>query len=291
MEILLGVYLLWFWSFVASAIVTGVGVEHWYYGEDVPELSKRLGLWINTLAWPFQILTFPLLFSALSSTRLDQLGLTTRRFGRNILAGIAGMLALTPPVFGVYWLVRYLYAEAGEHGVEQHALEIIAGQRLFPAEWVMLIFMAMIAAPFLEELTFRGVLQSWLGTRRWGGHLAMLGALTFAVVSRRKDLLAAWPEGIRSLAMAAMPALFVLGLLPIYLLVCWRSRTPLGPAIFGTSLLFACVHTEVWPTPVPLFVLALGLGILAQRTRSLVGPIVLHSLFNGVSCVQLLMGW
>jgi membrane protease YdiL (CAAX protease family) len=104
-------------------------------------------------------------------------------------------------------------------------------------------------------------------------------------------LVAAWPEGMRSLALAATPALFVLALAPIYLLVCWRSRTPLGPALFGTSLLFAYVHASVWPTPVPLFVLALGLGALAQRTRSLVGPIVLHSLFNGVSCVQLIMGW
>jgi membrane protease YdiL (CAAX protease family) len=72
-------------------------------------------------------------------------------------------------------------------------------------------------------------------------------------------------------------------------LLVWRlSRTPVPPAIFGTSLLFACIHTSVWPTPVPLFVLALGLGVLAQRTQSLVGPIVLHGLFNGISCVLLL---
>ncbi|HEY7423051.1 MAG TPA: CPBP family intramembrane glutamic endopeptidase [Gemmataceae bacterium] len=292
MEILLGVYLIWFfWPAVVDALLKGIGWKHWYYGDGVAEMPKRLGLWINLLAWPFQVLTFPLLFSAFSGTRLEQLSLTTRRFGRNVLAGVVGMLALIAPVFGVYKLVQELYVRSGEHGVEQHALEIIAQQSLFPAEWVMLVFTAMVAAPFLEELTFRGVLQPWLAARRWGGHLAMLGALTLAVVFRGNDLLAAWPEGIRSLTLAAMPALFVLGLMPIYLLVCWRSRTPLGPAIFGTSLLFACVHTAVWPTPVPLFVLALGLGILAQRTRSLVGPIVLHSLFNGVSCVQLLLGW
>jgi membrane protease YdiL (CAAX protease family) len=284
------VYLIWFfWPFAASAIIMGLGVKHWYYSDDAAELPNRLGLWVRTLAWPFQLLTFPLLFSALSGTRLDQLGLTTRRFGHNVLAGIAGMLALTPPVLGVYWLVRYLYAQSGEHGVESHALEVIARQSLFPAEWVMLVFTATVAAPFLEELTFRGVLQPWLAARRWGGHLAMVGALTLAVAFRGDDLFAAWPKGIRSLTLAASPALFVLALVPIYLLVYWRSRTPLGPALFGTSLLFACVHTSVWPTPVPLFVLALGLGALAQRTRSLVGPIVLHGLFNGVSCVQLLL--
>jgi membrane protease YdiL (CAAX protease family) len=160
---------------------------------------------------------------------------------------------------------------------------------LFPLEWLMLIFSAMISAPLLEELTFRGVLQPWLAARRWGGHLAMLGALALAVEARWGALRAAWPEGIASLAAAAAPVLFVLALLPIYLLVCWRSRTPMGPALFGTALLFACVHSTVWPTPIPLFVLALGLGALAQRTGSLVGPIVLHSLFNGISCAQLLL--
>jgi membrane protease YdiL (CAAX protease family) len=81
----------------------------------------------------------------------------------------------------------------------------------------------------------------------------------------------------------------MLALVPIYLLVWWRGRTPVALAIFATAALFASVHASVWPTPIPLFILALGLGALAHRTRSLVGPIVLHGLFNGVSCVQLLV--
>lgn len=289
MEILLGVYLAWFfWPAAAYAVVTGLGVEHWYYREGDTELPKRLGLWASTLAWPLQMLTFPLLFAALSGTRPEQLGLTLRRFGRNVLAGVVGTAALAPPVFGIYWLVRYLYTLAGQQGSEKHFLEVIAQQGLYPAEWGMLIFTAVIAAPFLEELAFRGVLQPWLVGRRWGSHLTMLAALAVALDYRRGDLLDAWPKGIHALAVAGTPALFVLALVPIYLLICWRGRTPLGPAIFAASLLFACVHATVWPTPVPLFALALGLGVLAYRTRSLVGPIVLHGLFNAISCVQLL---
>src|SRR5207244_297023 len=37
-----------------------------------------------------------------------------------------------------------------------------------------------------------------------------------------------------------------------------------------------------------LFPLGLGLGFLAYRTQSLVGPLVLHSAFNGISCLALL---
>jgi membrane protease YdiL (CAAX protease family) len=290
MEILAALYLVWyFWPITVSLMLKGVGVQHWYYGDDALEVPLRLELWVRTFALPLQILTVPLLFSAFSKTRPDQLGLTRRRFGRNVLAGLVGWLLLSPPVFAIFQLLRYPSSQSGEHTVEHHALEKIAHQQLFPAEWVMLFFTAMVAAPIVEELIFRGVLQPWLAARRWGGHAAMLGALVLAVVFRWQPLRDAWPEGISALATAATPALFVLVLTPIYLLVCWRSRTPLGPALFGTSLLFACIHATVWPTPVPLFVLSLGLSFLAYRSDSLVGPIVLHGLFNGVSCVQLLL--
>ncbi len=272
---------------VIYAALKGLGFAHWYYGDNDTEIEKRLGLWVNTFASPFQVLTFPLIFAAFSGTRPHQLGLTTHRLGRNVLAGLASLAVLMPLVFGVKALVDWLYGQGGEKGIEQHALETIAQQHLYPSEWLLLFYTAMVAAPLREELIFRGVLQPWLAERRWGGHAAMLGALVLSLWYRGERLLAAWPEGFSSVAEAAAPVLFVLALVPIYLPVWWFSRTNLAPAIFGTSLLFACIHS-VWPTPIPLFVLALGLGMLAQRTRSLVGPIVLHSLFNSFSCVQLL---
>ena len=61
-------------------------------------------------------------------------------------------------------------------------------------------------------------------------------------------------------------------------------------AIWASSALFAAVHSQVWPSPVPLFVLAIGLGYLYLRTRSLVGPVVVHGMFNAVSAVSLLLG-
>lgn len=302
-EVFIGVLLVWlFWPALAQSTLQAIGFYRWYYGPEFIAAAKdendasgdkkqaraRMSLWPSALAAPLQALTFPLLFAALSGTRPAQLGLTMRRFGRNTFYGVAGVLILTPIVFGIYALVRYLYAHFGGAGLEKHPLEVIAEQHLFPGEWVLLFFTAMLAAPLREELTFRGVLQPWLAMRPWGGHAAMLGALALTVIYRWDHLIASWSQP-RALATAATPALFVLGLVPVYCWV-WRiSRTPAAPAIFGTSLLFACIHTAVWPTPVPLFVLALGLGALTQRSGNLVGPIVLHSLFNGVSCVQLLL--
>jgi membrane protease YdiL (CAAX protease family) len=301
-ELLLGLLLAWwFWPAMVEATLQSLDFYRWFYGpelvaaaesktidpEERRQAASRLGLWPSALAAPFQVLTFPLLFSALSGTRPEQLGLTRRRLGRNALAGVVGVLVLSPIVFAAFWLLQRLY---GQGGVERHALETIAQQPLFPSEWLLLLITAMIAAPVREELTFRGVLQPWLAARPWGGLVAMLGALALAVLYRWDRMLAAWPQGVGALAEAATPALVVLALLAVHGLV-WRcSRTPEAPAIFGTAVLFSFIHTGVWPTPIPLLVLALGLGLLAQRTRSLVGPIVLHSLFNGISCVQLLLG-
>jgi membrane protease YdiL (CAAX protease family) len=61
-------------------------------------------------------------------------------------------------------------------------------------------------------------------------------------------------------------------------------------AIWASAALFAAVHSHVWPSPVPLVVLAVGLGYLYLRTRSLVGPIVVHAMFNAVSALYLVLG-
>ncbi len=53
-------------------------------------------------------------------------------------------------------------------------------------------------------------------------------------------------------------------------------------SIIITSLLFAAVHQnpEHWPA---LFVLALGLGYVYERSGSLLQPVFMHALFNGVT--------
>jgi membrane protease YdiL (CAAX protease family) len=61
------------------------------------------------------------------------------------------------------------------------------------------------------------------------------------------------------------------------------ARTAL--AVWSSSALFAAAHSSVWPTPIPLFLLALGLGYLAARTRSWAAGAVTHILFNAVSTV------
>lgn len=58
-------------------------------------------------------------------------------------------------------------------------------------------------------------------------------------------------------------------------------------AVLGSSIFFAALHSQAWPAPVPLVILALVLGWMARRTQSLIGPIVLHALFNLCSYIAL----
>jgi membrane protease YdiL (CAAX protease family) len=303
-EVLLALLLVsQFWPAAAYQFLLASGFYRRHYGDELVALASadpahpeaadgalttlrnqayyRLKLWATVLAFPFQAVTIPLLLYGASGTRPEQLGLTAGHLGRNLLAGTLGAVVLTPVVQGVNWLVKVLYLAAGAGGVQEHPLTQVARQGPAPAEWVLLVLTAMLAAPVLEELMFRGMLQPWLAARRWGGHAAMAATLVLALLACRGR---AGP-----LLERAAPVEFVLILVPFYLAVWRRSRTPVPPAIFGTALLFAYVHVDVWPDPVALFVLALGLGVLAWRTRSLVGPILLHSLFNGVSCVRLLL--
>jgi membrane protease YdiL (CAAX protease family) len=59
-------------------------------------------------------------------------------------------------------------------------------------------------------------------------------------------------------------------------------------ALWGTSLLFAAVHTNL-VTFVPLLVLALVLTALYERTNNLLAPITAHAMFNALNFGRLIL--
>jgi hypothetical protein len=85
------------------------------------------------------------------------------------------------------------------------------------------------------------------------------------------------------------PVLFVLVMLAGAGMLYWLSRSRIALGIYATALLFGIIHVRVWPTPIPLFLLGLGLGYIAYRTQSVVPAIVTHATFNGVMVVVLLV--
>jgi membrane protease YdiL (CAAX protease family) len=284
------------WPAVVMQLLDGVGFFPWFYSVDVIALARdgrsaqallaqaRLVLWLSCLAFPFQVVTIPVLFNLVSGTRPYQLGLTCHRGLQNLLVGGSAAFLLTPLVYGIHIAVTVLFSRWGQGPGEDHPL-VLLRHGIRPTEVAALVFTVLVAAPVLEELLVRGVLQRWCARRPWGGHLALALALATALAKRWDGITRALGHEPGLLLHELSPALFVLALVPSYLVVWKVSRSPFGPALFGTALLFAAGHAVVWPSPVALFVLALGLGQLAHRTQSLIGPIVVHASFNAVGCV------
>lgn len=276
--------------------------------QHLDQVAILCRLWGSLIALPLQIAVIVFGFRLASGARPYQLGLTLRRGPMDFALGFTFWLGLTPVVYLLHLLAVIGYITVAGHKPAVHPLLELAQQRPAGQLWLMVV-QAVLVAPILEELLFRGVLQPWLSRRRWGGDLAMFLALGCALALRSGST-ALLPTERENILTALAPALFVLAMIPAYRLFDWAAakgrpafvswmldglatrdpedRERAARAIVGTAMLFASFHAAVWPTPIPLFGLGLGLGWLAYRTQSLVAPITLHVLFNAVGVGMLL---
>lgn len=289
------ILVLFLWPVLARDVLMESGFFRWVYGPDFPRtwlelmqapdsamLRARATPWISALSFPFQVLSVLLVVRLGSGTRPYQLGLTWHRFRQNFRLGALGFMVLTPLSYGVLLLVQ------PEGGGEEHAFTRVVVNRATRLELTAIIFVAVVVAPIVEELLFRGVLLRWEVCRGGGGLLSMMLALLFSLHQRWDRLETGWSSrDWEMLWQALLPTLFVLGVVPVFVVARWWRGAAAG-AIVGTALCFAAGHVT-WPHPIPLFILGLGLGWLAQRTQSLLGPILLHALFNGVACATFVL--
>ena len=98
------------------------------------------------------------------------------------------------------------------------------------------------------------------------------------------------PLYITAIGMMFLLVIFAI-VLTIGLAVLWNGRRHGRRhyrSVYVSAAFFGLVHSGVWPSPIPLFFLGLGLGWLAVRTRGVLVPIVVHGLFNAVSAVYVL---
>ena len=290
------VFFVYFWPSVAFESLRSTGFFAWYYPDQPSNGQARQQLWTTPLAFPFQVATVLGLAFLFLGVRPAALGLTRQRLVRNVALGFGCAALLTPLVVGLHQLLVALYKQGLGVAEQKHPLARLGETNLTGLEWGLLLFTAIVAAPVVEELLFRGVFQPAAGKSRWGG-LVGIGLAAVLIALIRQDQFSAavrqlrdadWTAAMPTVLDALAPVAFLLATVLVFFLTASRSRDYTGPAILGTSVLFAMVHAGVWPSPIALFVLSLGLGWLKERTRSLVGPIVLHSLFNAVNCVMLM---
>jgi membrane protease YdiL (CAAX protease family) len=274
------------------------GFYRWYFGVSLLDEKapfERMSLWARTAAFPLQMMLFFFLLHIRGRLELYQLGLTPVRLLPNITLGFRAWLVLTPIVFAVMIGAEKAYALWSPF--ETHPLVEAAQKQMPVIEWGWIFFLAVIAAPVTEELMFRGLIQRWAQVRLWGPDAILVAAFVFALYTRSKDLETALSRAdshdrLVALVNGTAPALFILLMIPGYIyseVFAWRwlPYPNAARSIYATSLLFAAVHSSVWPSPIPLFVMSLGLGFVAYRTQSLIPSITFHALFNLVSCIAM----
>ena len=192
----------------------------------------------------------------------------------DVARGAVAGVVFTPVVHAVYWLIRTLNAAAG--GAEREHPLALLGAGKSPGEVAFFVLSVCVVVPWTEELLFRGVMLRWLGRR------AANAAPVFAVA-----LLFAGTEGA-ALNPRLAPTLFVVALAALTVATTRLRAARTVRAVLASSALFAAAHSSVWPSPVPLFVLACGLGYLTVRTGRITAAVVAHGLFNAVSTVILI---
>jgi membrane protease YdiL (CAAX protease family) len=238
------------------------------------EANTLRGLWANLFALPAAL---GCLWLALRSAYPTYRPLKPDRGSAAL--GVCAWLALAPLVLALNAIVNALAHESGLTP-ETHPLAKLGARPLF--DRVLFAFEACVSAPVREEVLFRGLLLSWCVGR-----------------SRDRGLRSARPWIVMALAVGLAvvlgerrtgPTAFAVLLALLLGCVCALKKTGARRAqgVVATAALFAVVHSGVWPNPVALFVLGVGLGWLAVRTNGILVPVVVHGLFNAVSVVFVL---
>jgi len=219
------------------------------------------------------LLTLVIVFS--SATQRD-MGLPefAHEFGRDIKIGAVTWLAALLPVYTIQSLLATTVSEESSHPLIKMVQREPNGPLLFVA-----FISAVIVAPICEECGFRLLLQGWLEKfedSRLGWRMRRLHESPHDLPPESADESTGAPPDGASAATEltddeqfAQPPRRGLGVLP-------HGWIP----ILASSLLFALAHLGYGPDPVALFVLAVMLGYVYQRTHRIIPCIVTHMLFN-----------
>ncbi len=214
-----------------------------------------------------------------SGAGLLELGLDLRGWQLQVQEGLTAALLMTPLVCAIQLAAIRIWTPQS-HPVEQMVLD---GLTLPVA--LLAVVSTMVLAPLIEELLFRGMFQRWVA--RWLPEPSPAGTSTLA------NDASAGGDGdsreLREVSLGDPPASaqsdpVAPGQPPPRA----SSRTLFLPILL-TSLIFAGMHLPQWPAPIAIFPLSVALGLLFERTGSLLAVVTMHSAFNGLNTLLLLL--
>jgi membrane protease YdiL (CAAX protease family) len=256
-------------------------------------MTNILRVAVGVAALPIQLMLLLLASKLLFPQRSRVASLPPLSVARTGYAGLVAIAVLlwavlTPPILifhaGVLEIFTALNWKPDEHPAAKFVSDTSLAQFLF-------LLSVCVAAPLMEEILFRGVLLPWAigGRERDAGPL---NAPPLAPPAFRPWFVMGFAVLLSATRGSVGPIVFA-GVLTVGLAVVWTTvwrgkRHVRG--VYASAALFAMVHSAVWPSPIPLFLLGLGLGWCAVRTRGVLVPAMVHGLFNAVSAVYVLRG-
>lgn len=287
---LIDVLLMFFGWIIAQTL--GIGLAKAIFGNELEppiSLSSDNGAYLVLFAGISQLLVtigclglYSLRYKAPSVFGLDHQSLF-----KNIGIGLVGFLVIIPPVLILQMVLSFLVPY--EHDTLESLKKATSALPIVSA-WLV----AVLVAPIVEEVFFRGLLQGWLqrlgntrpedfGKMIAGGrcstsqtiehetHQAELSELTPDSNIDEDNNPYCPPETSTKIKQAELADADGL--------VYFDSKLRWSP-IFVSAGLFAAAHIGQGAAPIPLFFLSVGLGYLYRQTGSIIPGIVVHFLLN-----------
>ena len=305
---------------IAAQILAGMIWGHWNGQAPktieslTPDQMRRLIL-SSSLA---NLVAFilGLLYLRMRHATWRDLGIDAFRIREDLSRGIAAFFMFAPPVYMLQGFLSQWIAP-------EHPLITLIEEDRDPKLLYVAVFAAVIVAPMAEEYFFRVILQGWLenvarvrrsdksgnGIYRDPTRDLLIGRSSYPdkqgtpneapresaehAGSGSVDL-----ESLNAGALAGETAQSPSGATPDAELhaadpvdsgepVVMEDSSPSRWPIVASAAMFAIMHLGHGPAPIALFVLALGLGYLYQRTHRVLPCIVVHALVNTLTLVAL----
>jgi len=225
-----------------------------------PLLPVTEGMFLLTLINEFLILAIPCLVRLTSGGTLRDLGLTFENWPAQIKIGAATALFIAPVVYLIQFVATQVWSS------NEHPVQDMIRTQFSPSVAYLATLSAVVVAPIVEEIIFRGLVQTWL---------FKLARRQIARNPSPLDPVGGDPATDQITQVTHLEEI--------------KPRRAAQQAIVMTSFFFAIVHYQQWPAPIPIFLLSLGLGTLYQLTGSLLASISMHATFNSISTLLLLL--
>ena len=289
---LLAVFACWFGAQIASGVVLAVVAGPEAFKGDQEEMFAEHGVLLLYLSAAFGIFSLIVggAYLVFRYRTTNSFGLRMGNLKRQVGYGVVVFTMLFPITLLIQFLLSLLVKY--DHPVLSVLTENPSFVPIFGC-WAA----AVLQAPFVEEFLFRGVFQHWLerisGSKMTDDQILIGGsgsASGGALIGNAFDD----SSGLPTEKLGATDSDLTNPYLSPYTDAINQKKQAIDSQnevnamqrkfaywpIFVSSLCFALVHWGQGLAPIPLFVLALGLGYLFRQTGSLIACITVHFLLN-----------